>query len=228
MRVVIFGGGTLGRTIADRLLMRDELRMMFRTSQYQISFVDEDETRCRQLEQRYNALVYQGDGTKTEMLRHIGRENMDVLIAAGEDDGKNVIAALQAKRLGVKRVMVVVQDPDYYELLQAEGMTAVSVPWATATMVENHLDRPGVADLVELGNGTVNLISLSVPESAVVVGCQIRAIEMPHECVVAAVIRGDKFVVPRGDTVIEEGDQIVFVGPTPATMGARQAFTRTQ
>ena len=95
-------------------------------------------------------------------------------------------------------------------------------------MVENHLDRPGVADLVELGNGAVNLISLTVPAGAQVVGSEIRAIEMPRECVVAAVIRGDKFVVPRGDTIIEGGDQVVFVGPTPATMGAREVFTRTR
>ena len=226
MRVLIIDGGRQGQNIADRLLAQDELRLAFREAQHQITFVEEDEERCQQLEQRYSTPVYHGDGTKLGLLKQVGKDNVDVVIAAFEDDGRNVIAALQARRLGVEKVIAIVQDPDYMSLLKGEGVVAISAPWATAGLVEDHLDRPSVADLLEIGGGIANLVSLVVPQAAQVGGMPIRDIEIPRDCVVAAVIRSDKFVVPRGDTVIQAGDHVVFVGPTDATKGAREVFMR--
>jgi Trk K+ transport system NAD-binding subunit len=58
-------------------------------------------------------------------------------------------------------------------------------------------------------------------------GAKIHEIEIPAECVVAAVIRGKEFVVPRGETVIRAGDRVVFVGPTDAIKKAQDTFTLT-
>ncbi|MGD8320915.1 MAG: amino acid permease, partial [Gemmatimonadota bacterium] len=216
MRVLIISGGRQGRNIADRLLAADDFRLVFRAAEHQITFIEEDEARCRELEQRYNVPIYQGDGTKEELLRQVGPENVDVTIAASDDDGRNVIAALQARRLGMGRVMAIVQDPEYVSLLEDQGILAISAPWATAAMVENYLDRPGVAELFEISSGVASLVSVPVPEGGAASGALIRDMAIPSECVVAAVIRGKEFVVPRGDTRIETGDYLVLVGPADA------------
>ncbi|MGD8868786.1 MAG: amino acid permease, partial [Gemmatimonadales bacterium] len=117
MRVLIISGGRQGRNIADRLLARDEYRMIFRSAEHQITFIEEDDDVCELLEKRYGVPIYQGDGTQRELLEQVGTENVDITIAASDDDGRNVIAALQARRLGMGRVMAVVQDPDYIPLL---------------------------------------------------------------------------------------------------------------
>ena len=70
----------------------------------------------------------------------------------------------------------------------------------------------------------LTLVGVVVPQGAAVAGRQIRAIEVPAECVVAAVIRGKKFVVPRGDTAIEAGDEVVFVGPASDVRAAQDLF----
>ena len=226
MRVLIIDGGRQGQNIANRLLAKDEFRLMFRTAEHQITFIEENETRCIELERRYNVPIYQGDGTKKELLEQVGIENIDVAIAASEDDGRNVIVALQARRLGINKVMAIVQEPDYMPLLEENGVVAISAPWATAAMVENFLDRPGVAQLFEIGTGVASLIGVTVAEKAQVAGHLIRDIEMPRECVVAAVIRGRDFVVPRGDTKIEPSDRVIFVGPAPAIKKAYDMFMR--
>jgi TrkA-C domain/Amino acid permease len=92
--------------------------------------------------------------------------------AASEDDGRNVITALQAKRIGI-------------------------------------------------------ILGVIVPEGSRVVGKAISEIAVPRECVVAAIIRGKEFVVPRGDTRIEEGDHVLFVGPATAVQKARDAVVLT-
>jgi amino acid transporter/Trk K+ transport system NAD-binding subunit len=224
MRVLIIDGGRQGQNIANRLLAKDDYHLVFRSSEHQITFIESDESRCKELEARYNVPLYQGDGTKKEVLEQVGVNNIDVAIAASEDDGRNVIAALQAKQLGMPRVIAIVQDPDYLPLLEQEGVVAISAPWATAAMVENFLDRPGVAELFEIGAGVASLVGVVVPEDASVAGRQIKAIKVPTECVVAAVIRGKKFVVPRGDTTIEAGDEVVFVGPASDVRAAQDLF----
>ena len=220
MRVLIIDGGTLGQNIARRLLAHDEARLMFRTSEHQITFVEADEGRCADLQTRFGVPIYRGDGTKREVLEQVGPAEIDVVIAASDDDGRNVIAALQAKQLGMARVFAIVQDPDYLPLLEKEGVVAISAPWATAALVEDHLDRPGVAELFEIGSGVASLIGVIVPENAKVSGSAIRDLAIPKACVVAAVIRGREFVVPRGDTQILAGDEVVFVGPAAAIRDA--------
>ncbi len=228
VQVLIVDGGRQGQNIAKRLMAKDEIRLAFRTAEHQITFIEEDEARCKELEDTYNVPIFQGDGSKTELLQQVGLDNIDVAIAASDDDGRNVIVALQAKRLGVKRVIAIVQDPDYLPLLEENGVVAMSAPWATAAMVENYLDRPGVSDLFEIGSGVASLVGVIVPEGARVVGKTIKDIDIPQECVVAAVIRGKKFVVPRGDTGIEVGDHVVFVGPTSAIKKAQDLFVLTR
>jgi amino acid transporter/Trk K+ transport system NAD-binding subunit len=226
MRVLIIDGGKQGQNIADRLLAKDEYRMIFRTFEHQITFIERDENNCKELEQRYNVPVYQGDGSKKELLQQVDLGNIDVAIAASNDDGRNVIVALQARRLGVEKVIAIVQEPDYKTLLEENGITAISAPWATAAMVENYLDRPGLAELFEIESGVAAIVGVIVPEKADVAGKAIKSIPVPNECVVAAVIRNNQFVVPRGNTVIEKDDHVVFVGPTEAIKKANDIFGR--
>jgi amino acid transporter len=227
MRVLIIGGGQQGQNIAKRLVAKDEYRLVFRQAEHQLTFIEEDEARCRELEQRFNVPVYQGDGTKKELLDQVGLESIDVVIAATRDDGRNLIVALQTKRLGIRQVIAVVQDADYVPLLEENDIVPVSAPWATAALVENYLDRPGVVELFEIGAGETNLVGVIVPEKARVAGKLIRELSIPRECVVAAIIRDDVFVVPRGDTTVHVADHVLFVGTTGATKTALDDFMRT-
>jgi amino acid transporter/Trk K+ transport system NAD-binding subunit len=228
MKILIIDGGRLGRNIADRLLAKDELRLMFRSSEHQITFIEEDETLCDELEAKYHMPIIQGDGSKTNIIEQAGIKNTDVAIAASNDDGRNVIVALQAKRLGIPQVIAIIQDPDYMSLLEEKEIVTISVPWSTAAMVENYLDRPGVAQLFEIGRGVASLLGVTVSEKAAVLGKVIREIDVPKECVVAAVIRGKVFVVPRGETRIESNDRVIFVGPASAIKKAQEIFSVTK
>ena len=227
MQVLIIGGGKQGRSIADRLMTQDEYRMIFRSSQYQITFVESDEERCRELEHQYSVPIFQGDGTKQEILEQVQPANFHVAIAASDDDERNAIAALQAKRLGVDRVIAIVRDSGHIPLLEDAGVECISQPYATATMVENVLDRPGVAELFEIESGAASLMEVVVPAQGPAVGRRIAEIDIPNECVVAAVIRDTGFVVPRGQTEVLAGDLVVLVGPREAVQLAHATFSGT-
>ncbi len=228
MNVLIIGGGNQGTNIADRLLKQDEFRMVFRSSEYQITFIEEDEEQSEKLGQRYNVPIFCGDGTKQEILEQVEPHKMDVAIAATNDDQRNSIIALQAKRLGIGHVIAIARDPAYVSLLEENDIVCISAPYATAAMVENHLDRPGVADLFEIEGGVASLIDTAVPENGRVVGSRIQDIDIPEQCIVAAVIRDDRFVVPRGHTEIQGGDHVVVVGPGEAIQTAHKVFSEAE
>jgi amino acid transporter/Trk K+ transport system NAD-binding subunit len=227
MNVLIVGGGNQGANIADRLLKQDEFRMVFRSSEYRITFIEQDAERCEELGNRYNVPVFCGDGTKQELLEQVEPQKMDVAIAATNSDERNAIVALQARRMGIERVIAIARDPAYVSLLEDNGITCISAPYATAAMVENVLDRPQVADLFEIESGVASLIDMTVPDEGRVVGQRIRDIDIPEQCVVAAVLRDGQFVVPRGKTDIRAGDEVVFVGPNEAIQAAHDTFSET-
>ena len=228
MRVLIISGEKQGQNIADRLLAKDEYHMMFRSAEHQVTFIEEDETVCKELERRYNVPIYQGDGTKKELLWQVGVDNIDVVIAAFEDDGRNVIAALQARQLEFKKVIAIVQDHEYTQLLEQNSVVAINAPWATAAMVENIIDNPVLAQLFEFGIGAASLLEVSVPKEAKVTGNLIRDIDIPKESLIAAIIRDNKFVVPRGTTNIEVDDRVIFIGPASAIKKAFDIFMLKQ
>jgi amino acid transporter/K+/H+ antiporter YhaU regulatory subunit KhtT len=224
MRVLIISGEKQGQNIADRLLAKDEYHMMFRSAEHQVTFIEEDDALCKELEQRYNVPIYQGDGTKKELLGQVGIDNIDVVIAAFEDDGRNVIAALQAKQLKLEKVIAIVQNHEYTQLLEQNNIVVVNAPWATAAMVENILDNPVLAQLFEFGIGAASLLEVSVPQDAKVNGNFIRDIDIPKGCLIAAILRNNKFVVPRGTTNIEVDDRVIFIGPASAIKTAFDIF----
>lgn len=224
MRVLIISGGRQGRNIADRLLSKDEYRMMFRSAEHQVSFVEENDRICKDLEQRYSVPIYQGDGTKKELLKQVGVDNIDVVIAAFEDDDRNVIAALQAVQLAFPKVIAIVKDHEYTQLLEQNKIVAINAPWATAAMVENILDNPVLAQLFEFGIGAASLLEVSVPNNAKVNGNLIRDIEIPKDCLIAAIIRDNNFVVPRGATSVEINDRVIFIGPDSSIKKAFDTF----
>jgi len=224
MRVLIIGGGRHARNIANQLLMKDEHRMMFRSAEHQITFIEKDENQCQDLEQRYNVPVFQGDGTKKELLKQVGLNNFDVAITATGSDNQNLIAALQVKRLNVDPVIALVQEPDYMALLEENNIVAISTHKASAIMIENYLERPDVAELFEIGKGEGGLAGVLVKENAKVIGESIQNIALSRDCIVAAVIRDKHFLVPRGDTEICQGDRVLFAGLTPAIKKAREMF----
>ena len=225
MRILIIGGGRQGKNIADRLLAKDEYRLLFRTVEHQVTFIEENEARCRELEARYHAPIFQGDGTKKELLEQVGVQNVDIAIAATNDDSQNAIISMQAKHLGIERVIAIIHVSDYVPLLEENGIVCISAPWSTAAMVENYLDQPGVAQLLEIGTGVASLLGVPIRKNAQVVDMLIRDISIPEECVIAAVIRGNEFVVPRGNTQIKEGDRVIFVGPGEAIRRAQKIFS---
>ncbi|MEF8883009.1 MAG: NAD-binding protein [Halapricum sp.] len=203
MRVIIVGGGRVGRALADRLEDRGE----------NIVIIEEDEAA---VEQNRNAgyTVEIGDGTDTEVLRSAGADNAKIVVAAtGDDDANLLVAQLASSKFDVQNVIARANNPDNVEAFEDLGVSTISSAMATAWAIDNQIERPAIANwMTDVGRtGDVQEIEVTNPE---IIGRTVREVgpELPDACLIALVNRDDETFVPTADYTIQEGDKITLLG----------------
>ena len=163
-------------------------------------------------------LVLQGDVTDEELLESENINEMDVYCALTNDDEDNIMSALLAKRMGVRKVIALITRSAYVNLLQ-EGRIdiAISPMQTTIGTLLAHVRRGDVAVVHSLRRGAAEALELVAhgdERSSQVVGKRIEEIDLPKGTTIGAIVRGEneQVIIAHHDTVIEANDHvIVFV-----------------
>ncbi|WP_424001878.1 cation:proton antiporter [Haloarcula salina] len=205
MRVIIVGGGQVGRALAARLEDRGE----------NVVIIEQDEAA---VERARNAgyAVEIGDGTDTDILRSAGADNAKTVVAAtGDDDANLLVSQLASSKFDVERVIARANNPDNVEAFEDLGVRTISSAMATAWAIDNQIERPAIAHwMTDIGrSGDVQEVEVENPE---LIGKSIREVGpmLPEACLVA-LVSGDlheNAEVPTADYVLEEGDMVTLLG----------------
>jgi NhaP-type Na+/H+ or K+/H+ antiporter/K+/H+ antiporter YhaU regulatory subunit KhtT len=203
MRVLIVGGGNVGRSLAERLEDRGENVVIIEKN---------DEI----LETARDAghTVRSGDGTKTDELRAAGADNAKIVVAAtGDDDVNLLVAQLVSSKFDVEKVIARVNNSDNVEAFEELGVRTVSSTLATATAIDNLIERPALSDwMTEIGrSGDVQEITVTAEE---MVGMTMSELDekMPAGVLIALVNRDGETHIPEDEFTIQQGDGLTFLG----------------
>jgi NhaP-type Na+/H+ or K+/H+ antiporter len=203
MRVIIVGGGTVGRALATRLEDRGE----------NVVIVENDEEQVeRARDEGYT--VHIGDGTDVDELRSAGADNARTVVAATGDDDVNLLTAqLAASSFEPENILARVNDPRNIEAFEELGVKTVSSTLATALELDNYIERPAMANWMnEIGeSGDVQEVEITSEEMA---GVSIRELctELPGRSLVALVARDGDTFVPDADLELQLGDKVTVIG----------------
>lgn len=215
MKIVILGAGQVGSSVAEGLVSEEN----------DITIVDNDVVRLRQLQDRLDLRTVQGDAASPKTLRDAGAADADMLIAATQNDSTNLVACKMAHSLfNVPTRIARLRTPDILDepRLMAEDNFAVSRAICTEQIITDYIAKlielPGALQVLEFGRGRVSLVGVRAYEGGQLVGKPIH--EMRHhlpfgmDARIAAIYRGDQAIPPEGDTIIQTGDEVFVLAAT--------------
>ncbi len=203
MRVAIAGAGNVGRSIAVELLENGHEVLLIDKEPHQIA-VDE----------MPRAEWLLADACEIVSLDEAGLQRCNVAIAATGDDKVNLVVSLLAKtEYGVPRVVARVNHPKNEWLFNdAWGVdVAVSTPRLMSALVEEAVSVGDLVRLLRFSQGDANLVELTLPKNAPLVGTDIGSVAWPQDTALVAVLRGGRVLVPSPDNPLEAGDELLFV-----------------
>ena len=203
-RVIIAGGGNIGRRLALELQKK-----------YQVKVIDRGKQRSKLLaEELDRCIVLHGDGADEDLLVDENIENTDVFCAVTNDDEANILSAMLAKRLGARKVMSLINRPSYVDLVQSGPIDiAISPQHATIGSLLAHVRRGDVEVVHSLRRGAAEAIEAVAhgdSTSSKVVGKSIEQIKLPKGTSIGAILRGEEVVIAHHDTVIESEDHVIL------------------
>lgn len=197
--ITVIGGGTVGLMLAKDL---EALR-------FKVKIIEKNPKRCEYLsEVLSNALILNGDGTNIDLLNDEYVEGSDVLISVTNNDEKNLLCSLLAKRIGVKRVISRVTNLFNIPLFEQVGIDiAVSSKFAALHEVKNEFGQENVGILATVEQGKGEVLDIVVPENF---GAKkLMEMKLPTRAVIGIINRRKRVIIPKGDTTIMPGDEII-------------------
>nr|WP_204365329.1 cation:proton antiporter [Halorubrum aidingense] len=203
MKTIIVGGGRVGRTLAKRLENRGE----------NVVIIDRDPAAVEEL-QKEELQAVEGDGTNADALAEHGAESAKLLIAATPDDDANLLVSQLARsKFDIETVIARVNDPDNVDAFETLDVRAIDVSSAMAWSLDNEIERPTLSHWMnQLGDGhDAQEVTITAETFAGKTVKQLAA-EIPNSVLIAVVGREDETFVPHGDTVLEAGDRVTFLG----------------
>lgn len=205
-KVVIMGGGHTALSLARRL----------RTRTFRLTIIERDAKRCQVLADTLpNATILNGDATSLSFLKEEHIDNADIFISTSGSDEANIMGAIQAKNLGVQKVLVVIHRPDYANLMEKIGIDrAISPRVVMAQDILSLLRKGNEFTLTELGNGSVEILQLNVAGQDFV-GKKLRDIQMPENTLILTLQRGYDVMVPQANTVFQLDDTVLVICQKP-------------
>lgn len=203
-RVVIAGGGNIGERLAEAI-----------ESRYQVKIIEKSPARCRHLSEVLDStIVLQGSASDRDLLLEENINDADIFLALTNDDEANIMSSLLAKRLGARKVITLINNTAYVDLVQGgEIDIAISPQLATIGTLLTHVRRGDVVSVHSLRRGAaeaIEAIAHGDAKSSKVVGRRIGEIALPPDTTIGAVIRDEEVLIAHDDTVIESGDHVIL------------------
>lgn len=218
-RCIVFGGGRIGTRLAE----------IFETTNVRVTVLEREEEQARRVAERLGGtLVLHEEGVGRDALLQSGVGETDAFIACAGDDRANLLAALNAKRLGADLCISVVSREEFVPLVDALDLDAAFSPrLITAEAILSFVHTRALRAMHFLRSG-FEALELEVEEGALIVGRELgRTGGMLRGCRVGAILRDGEVVIPHVGSEIRAGDRVLMLGTDGALTAVEPVFTRS-
>jgi len=226
MKIIIIGDGKVGYSLAENLSGEGN----------DITIIDKNASVLKKSDENLDVMCIKGNGVSAKTLIDAGVKFSDVLIAATSSDEINMVCCLTAKKLGAKRTIARIRDPEYANelfLLKDElGLDMVINPEQVAAYeITRIIKFPSAINVEGFAKNKVEMVEIKVTKDMNIAGIKIKDIpkSQTKSVLIGAVLKNGIVIIPNGDLTIEENDVIYIFGrPTSVYEFCRSAGKITQ
>ncbi len=218
IRIAIAGAGNVGSYVASDLKRKGHDIVMIEQNKEVIDTIRED------LEVSW----VNGDACELHTLDAAVLSSCEVVVAATGDDEDNLVISLLAKQeFAVPRVVARVNHPDNEWLFtESWGVdVAVSTPHLLASLVEEAVSVGDLVRLLNLEQGKVALLEVTLAPSSPAVGKTVSDLKMPPDCTLVAVVRERHVITPKPETPLQVADEVLALASPAAEGDLKRALT---
>src|SRR3970282_610689 len=207
MYIIVVGGGKVGYYLAKELVEGGN----------EVLIIEKDAGKAERIAEELGDISLRGDGCEASTMEMAGFGRADMVIAVTGDDEDNLVTCQVAKaKVKVPRTKAPTNTPKNEEIFKKLGIdTTLSAPPAILSQIEQELPTHPLIPLLTLKGGGLEIVEVQGPENSAVVGKRIARVLLPQQSLIALVVDEDgEPKVPRADTVLRAGDEVVAVTRT--------------
>jgi len=205
MFVLIAGGGRTGARLANLLINQN----------YKVRLVENHRDLLGHLHQELpTEVIYEGNPVDPTILEAAGIREVHAVAAVTSDDSTNLAICFLGKTMfEVPRTIARVNNPTNAWLFNEKFHVDVALNSADvlAHLIEEEMSLGDMMTLFKIRRGRYSVVEEKVPAGAKAIGVPLKDLDLAEHCVIAAIIRDGKMTLPRGDSTLQQDDEIIAV-----------------
>ncbi len=207
--MMVLGGSRIGISVAAEMQEHTNIKL-----------IDYNAEKAYRLAERLEkTLIINADGRNTEVMLEEGLSHMDAFVAVTGRSETNILAALLAKRMGVKKVVAEVENLNYITLAESMGIdTIINKKLVTASNIFRFTMSTDVQAIKCLNGSDAEVLEFIVKPNSLATKSPVRELELPSDVIIGGIVRGDRVMIATGGSVMNSYDRVV-VFSMPASVG---------
>jgi trk system potassium uptake protein TrkA len=205
MFVLIAGGGRTGARLANLLLNQN----------YKVRLVENRRELLTLLHQELpTEVIYEGNPVDPSVLEAAGIREVQAVASVTSSDPSNLALCFLAKTMfGVPRTIARVNNPNNAWLFNDKFHVDVALNSADvlAHLIQEEMSLGDMMTIFKIRRGLYSVVEEKVPSGAKGIGIELKDLGLAEYCVIAAIIRNGVMTLPRGDSTLQENDEIIAV-----------------
>lgn len=211
MNITIVGAGEVGYHIASTLSRENN----------DVVLIDKSADKIKYVFENLDVKTIHGSGSSPTILKEAGIESGDMLIAVADSDEINMMACLFANMLSPHTIKIArIRNPEFLENPRIFGPDFLNIHLIINPEVEvvktilRLMEVPGASDVIDFAEGKVKLVGIKVLATSLMAGLKLKDLDkkgLNHELLIAAIVRGNQMIIPRGEDTIMSNDLVYVV-----------------
>ncbi len=226
MKVIIVGAGEVGFHIASHLALENK----------DVVVIDNNPEATRRISDNLDVQIVMGSGSSPVVLEEAGIQQSEIILAVTNSDETNLVACLVANILSPStKKLARLRDADfdeYHRIFREHAPhidTIINPEIEVVKTIYRMMSVPGAVDVGEFADGRIKFVGVNLEDESRLAGVQLS--DLPDiigkaRPLIAAVVREDELIIPRGNDRLESGDLVYFISEEDKLLDTLSLFNK--